>query len=115
MIEALIRILHPRWQAHPEVAVLRPSRGFVDLVLEDARLPIAAEAQFDLRRLEAQVRRYTEKAGGLPFTNLAGGRDVTVSRLLLLRCTRRTRELAREFAATLAAAYPARTRDTLAP
>jgi transcriptional regulator with XRE-family HTH domain len=113
MIEALLRILHPRWRAHPEVPIHRPARGLIDVVLEDAPLLVATEAQSDLRRLEAQIRWHTEKASGLPFTDLATGRDVQVSRLLVLRSTRRTRELAREFEQTLRAAYPARSRDAL--
>ena len=35
--EALIGILHARWKPYPEVGVRRPSRGWVDLVLHDAR------------------------------------------------------------------------------
>jgi hypothetical protein len=114
MIEALLRILHPRWRPHLEVPILRPARGVIDAVLEATPLLVAMEAQSDLRRLEAQIRWHTEKASGLPHTSLATGRDVVVSRLLLLRSTRRTRELAREFEQSLRAAYPARTADAVA-
>jgi HTH-type transcriptional regulator/antitoxin HipB len=113
MIEALLRILHPRWRPHLEVPIHRPARGVIDAVLEDTPLLVAMEAQSDLRRLEAQIRWHTEKASGLPHTSLATGQDVVVSRLLLLRSTRRTRELAREFEQSLRAAYPARTTDAL--
>ena len=35
MTEALLALLHPRWQPHPEVPVYRPVRGVIDLVLAD--------------------------------------------------------------------------------
>ena len=44
----------------------------------------------------------------------AGGRTPRTSRLLVLRSTRDTRDLASTFEATLRAVYPARTSDTLA-
>jgi transcriptional regulator with XRE-family HTH domain len=116
MVEALLRTLHPRWRAHLEVPIHRPARGVIDVVLEDLPLLVATEAQSDLRRLEAQIRWHAEKASGLPHTPLAlgaGGTTVSVSRLLLLRSTRRMRELAREFEHVLRAAYPARTVDAL--
>jgi hypothetical protein len=115
MIEALLRVLDPAWRAHPEVAVTRPARGFIDAVLVRQPDVIATEAQSDLRRLEAQLRWHEEKATGLPSSLLwryleDGAR---ISRLLLLRSTRTTRELARRFEHTLAAAFPARPADAL--
>ncbi len=122
MIEALLGSLHPRWARFVEVPVLAPTRGRVDLVLGDraAGLLVAVEAQSELRRLEQQIGWAAEKAAALARTDLAAlarsGPDqpVAISRLLLLRSTARTRELARTFERTLAAAYPARTRDVLA-
>jgi transcriptional regulator with XRE-family HTH domain len=35
IIEMLVGILHPRWDRMLEVPVLRPVRGFIDLVLVD--------------------------------------------------------------------------------
>lgn len=113
MIEALLRILHPRWRVHLEVPIQRPARGLIDVVLEDTPLLVATEVQSDLRRLEAQLRWHTEKASGLAHTPLAAVRNTTISRLLILRSTRRTRELAGEFERTLRTAYPARTREAL--
>jgi transcriptional regulator with XRE-family HTH domain len=118
MVETVIRSLDPRWRAEVEVPVLRPARGVIDLVLTDRASPsiVAAEAQSELRRLEQQIRWSAEKADGL--TDRLRGEGLlaagdTASRLLILRSTLATRELARRYAATLAAAFPARTRDVV--
>jgi hypothetical protein len=112
MIEALIRQLDHRWVARPEYAV--PSaRGVIDLVLglRSGGLTIAYECHSELRRLEQVLRRSNEKAVALAGSDLP---DATVSRLLLLRSTTETRDIARHFESTLAAAYPARSADALA-
>lgn len=91
-----------------------PARGVIDIVMTDRRSPIviAAEVQSELRRLEQQIRWSSEKADGLS-TRLAGDTPgpKEVSRLLILRTTIATREIARRYERTLAAAYPARTND----
>jgi transcriptional regulator with XRE-family HTH domain len=109
MIEALLRHLDSRWMARPEFAV--PSaRGVIDLVLalRGGGLTIACECHSELRRLEQVLRRSNEKAIALE------GPEGSVSRLLLLRSTTATRDVARHYEATLAAAYPARSADALA-
>lgn len=114
MIEGLLRMLDARWVAKPEVPVLQPARGVIDLVLDDQASPttVASESQSEFRRLEEQVRWSTEKAEGLAARLAREGQDErVVSRLLLLRSTATTREVARRFEATLAAAYPARAAD----
>jgi hypothetical protein len=87
----------------------------IDMVLTDGSSPvaIAVEIQSELRRLEQQIRWSAEKADGL-LERL--GRDrpgITVSRLLILRSTAATRELARRYTKTLATAYPARTETVI--
>jgi len=116
MLEALLQIVHPAWHAHPEVGVTRPARGFIDTVLVRGPTVVVTEVQSELRRLEAQLRWHEEKTAGLPSSLLWRylGDEPTVSRLLLLRSTRTTRELARRFEQTLAAAFPARATDALA-
>jgi transcriptional regulator with XRE-family HTH domain len=106
MVEAFLRELDPRWGVELEVPITQPSRGVIDLVLTEraAETTVASEAQSQLRRLEQQIRWSTEKAEGL-----AQRLERPVSRLLILRSTVATRELARTHAATLATAYPART------
>lgn len=117
MLETVLRSLDPRWVMALEVPVTQPSRGVIDLVLTDRASPVvvAAEVQSELRRLEQQIRWSTEKADGLAQRLIRDGSGtlVTVSRLLLLRSTVTTRELARRYAATLSAAYPARTEDVV--
>jgi transcriptional regulator with XRE-family HTH domain len=116
MIEELLRRLHPRWKRTLEVAVQRPVRGIIDLVLHDeaAAIMVATEAQSEVRRLEQHLRWSREKAEALPSSDLYRiiGPGLTaspaISRLLLLRSTPATRALARRFPETLAAAYPAR-------
>ena len=116
MVEALLIVLDRRWTATPEMAVTKPSRGVIDLVLSDRSSPIvvAAEAQSELRRLEQQIRWSNEKVDALRQRLIdedPAARGVVVSRLLVLRSTAATRDLARRFEATLAAAYPAATTD----
>jgi transcriptional regulator with XRE-family HTH domain len=96
MSEELLRSLHPRWRATPEVPVYRPVHGVIDLVVEDrdGSTTIETELHSQLRRLEQQGRM--------------------VSRLLVLRNTQATREAVRAATQTLAAAYPARTGDAVA-
>ena len=117
MVEALLRALDPRWVPTPEVPVVTPARGVIDLVLDDLASPttIASESQSEVRRLEQLVRWCADKSDGLAERLAREGRgDRAVSRLLLLRSTDATREIARRFEATLAAAYPARAVDVYA-
>ncbi len=117
MIEGFLPELSKRWIARLELSVKTPTRGVVDAALIDrqARLAVAGEFQSELRRLEQQIRWSNEKAEGL-LARLAeedGEPMLTGSRLLVVRSTVATRELARRFEATLVTAYPAKTRDVL--
>ena len=113
MIDALLRIVNDRWRCSLEVPVFRPSRGVIDIVLDDRESPIivAGEAESDLRRLDAQTRWANEKAASLPSSDLwqfaAADRPPEISRLLILRSTSRTRQIARDHASLLSTAYPA--------
>lgn len=116
MVETLLRALGPEWRPHVEVPVSRPARGVIDVVLEhpSARLLVATEAYSELRRLEQQIRWSAEKAGSLGSSDLVGpGHEFEVSRLLVLRSTASTRQLARDFERTLRAAYSARSVDVV--
>jgi len=111
IVEELVRITDRSWQRSIEVPVFRPVRGFIDLVL-DRRFPadvVASEVQSRLERLEQTVRWSQEKARSLPSSDLWRGRtaDPAIHRLLVLRSTSATREVARRFEGTLRAAYPA--------
>ena len=116
MTEVLLRSLDPRWGVDLEVPVTRPARGVIDLVLTDRvdSTTVAGEVYSDLRRLEQQIRWSAEKADGLTARleerDAFGPRPV-VSRLLVLRSSATTREIARRYESTLRAAYPARTHD----
>ena len=118
MLEALLTPLDARWRRFTEVPVRRPSRGWIDAVLHDARAGfiVASELQSELRRLEQLVRWHAEKAASLPswegWPEL--GRAPEVRRLLIVRRTRATRALAAEFAGQLRVAYPAHPDDALA-
>ena len=117
MIEVTLRSLSAVWRPHVEVPVSRPARGVIDVVHErrDAGLLIATEAYSELRRLEQQIRWTAEKAASLASSDLVGaGPEPATSRLLILRSTATTRQLARDFEATLRAAYPESTADVLA-
>ncbi|HSO30687.1 MAG TPA: helix-turn-helix transcriptional regulator [Candidatus Sulfomarinibacteraceae bacterium] len=118
ILETLLAIMHPRWQPYPEIAVRRPSRGWIDVGLHDrhGKVMVATEIQSELRRLEQVIRWSTEKAASLlsweGWPQL--GESPEVSQLLIVRDTRATRDVAREFRRTLDAAYPAHPDDALA-
>jgi transcriptional regulator with XRE-family HTH domain len=118
MLEALMEQLHRRWRPYPEVAVRHPSRGWIDALLHDARaeMAVATEIQSDLRRLEQLLRWFPEKVASLPswegWAQLGG--VATTSQLLIVRSTKATRAIGREFARQLAAAYPAHPADAIA-
>jgi transcriptional regulator with XRE-family HTH domain len=114
MSEALLRRLHPRWHATPEVPVYRPVRGVIDLMLEDQRGPdtVSTELQSQLRRVEQQVRWAAQKSDAVAALPGQGGRRV--SRLLVLRNTAAMREVVRAASETLGASYPARAADAVA-
>lgn len=118
MAELLVGSRHPRFSPHLEVRVLRPSRGWIDAVLHDARsrLAVATELQSELRRLEQTVRWSEEKAASLPsWSGWPGlGPVENVSRLLVVRRTRATRAAVAEFGRQLRIAYPAHPDDALA-
>lgn len=69
------------------------------------------EIESGLRRLEQQIRWANEKADGLESTELfhrASTADrPSVYRLLIIRSTRTNHDVARTFARTIEAAYPA--------
>lgn len=114
MVEAFLRVLDPRWLIELEVPIVKPARGVIDAVLyaRDADVRVAVEVYSELRRLEQQIRWSTEKADGLAQRIVDEHRLVarpTIFRLLVLRSTVVTRETARTYGSTLAAAYPART------
>jgi transcriptional regulator with XRE-family HTH domain len=115
IVEDLLRIAAPSWRRSIEVPVYRPARGFIDVVLDEPTqaIAVATEVQSRLDRLEQQVRWAQDKASSLPSSEMwrfLDG-DRSISRLLVLRSTTATRELARRFHALLAAAYPARVTD----
>lgn len=113
--EELLRIAAPTWRGSAEVPVYRPARGFIDLVFDESSqsVIVATEIQSRIDRLEQQIRWAQDKALSLPSADMWRfiDRERSISRLLVLRSTQATRELARRFNATLAAAYPAAARD----
>lgn len=107
MIEALIRILHPRWIPMPELPVPK-ARGFVDLalVMRGEIIGVACEAQSELRAIDVVQRRLLEKTLAVAELGVAG---TTVSPLLLVRSTSATRAVVRMYEATLGATFSAAT------
>jgi transcriptional regulator with XRE-family HTH domain len=117
ILEALLADLHPRWRAFPEVRVIRPGRGWVDVALYEERegLIVAGEIQSTMNRIEQLVRWSGEKADSLPswdgWSRLAA--EPSVSRLLIVRATRSNRRAAQEARRQLRLAYPAHPDDAL--
>lgn len=118
MLEALLPALHARWRLYPEVAVRQPSRGWIDALLHADREGelVATEIESDLRRLEQLLRWFPEKVASLPswegWQHL--GQTRPASQLLIVRSTKSTRAIGRQFANQLAAAYPAHPADAIA-
>jgi transcriptional regulator with XRE-family HTH domain len=118
IVEALLSIVHPKWQVYPEIAVRTPARGWIDLGLHDARagLFVAVEVQSELRRLEQLLRWAANKAASIPswegFAHL--GTAPEISRLLVIRETRATRSVVSEFRRQIRAAHPGDGSDALA-
>lgn len=116
--EALLAIAAPRWRPYLEVVVRRPSRGFIDIAFHEPRerVIVATEIESELRRLEQQIRWSRDKAEALPswegWPHLGDAPEI--SRLLIVRSTRATREVGREFERVVRAAYPTHPDDALA-
>jgi transcriptional regulator with XRE-family HTH domain len=119
MVEALLAILDPRWLARLEVAVYRPVRGVIDLVLQDRETwtIVAGEGQSQLRSAEHQLRWAGQKADALESAKgwpwAPPGVIPAVSRLLLLRSCSANHRLVASLPETFAAAYPARTEQAV--
>lgn len=116
MVEALLEIRHQRWRPRLEVAVYRPVRGSIDLVLEDVADAhvVACEARSDLRRIEQELRWFRAKTDALAAAREAepdGRPNRQVDRLLLLRSTQRTRAIVSQYRDLIEAAYPASAQD----
>lgn len=118
MLEVLLATLHPRWTPIVEIAVHRPSRGWIDLGLHDgaASLFVATELQSELRRIEQLIRWSAAKATALPSWDgwAQLGDAPAISRLLVVRWTRATRAVSVELSQQLRLAYPAHPADALA-
>ena len=120
MIEALLEALHPRWTPRLEVAVHRPVKGVIDVVLQDREAPVlvAGEGHSALAAVEGQIRwagqkaEALESARGWPWARRSA--LPRVDRLLLLRSCAANHELVADLPATFRAAYPADTRDAVA-
>jgi transcriptional regulator with XRE-family HTH domain len=118
ILEWLLEQRHPRWAPYTEVAVRKPARGWIDLVLHDqaAACVLTTEIQSALARIEQMVRWSGEKAAALPswdgYAHL--GPVSTTSSLLLVRATRATRAIGSQFARQLEIAFPAHPEDAIA-
>lgn len=112
IIEALIRRLNPRWNRYPELAVPK-ARGFVDLALglRDGSFGVECEAHSEVRSIDEILRRQVEKALAVMELGVVGP---TVSTMLVLRSTRRNRDIVRLYESTLIAAFPGRAQDAVA-
>ncbi len=106
--DALIGLAHPRWAPRLEVAVTRPDRGVIDVVLTRHDDIVATEIQGQLRRVEQQLRWAGQKADSLPSAIgwPWGAARPRISRLLVLRSTSETRALVRGLPDLFRAAYP---------
>jgi transcriptional regulator with XRE-family HTH domain len=111
IVEELLRIAAPTWTNAIEVPVFRPARGFIDVIFDSEPLAtiVAGEVESRIDRLEQQLRWAQEKAASLPSSEFLARTkgDRVIYRLLVLRATAATREIARRFESVLRVAYPA--------
>jgi transcriptional regulator with XRE-family HTH domain len=121
MIEELLRVTHRRWRRFTEVPVFRPARGFIDVALHEPNegVLVSTEVHSLLRRLEQQIRWAQVKTDALPTSDFVSGLGQHLaprrySRLLVLRSSRETREVAATYEHLLRAAYPARAPEAVA-
>jgi transcriptional regulator with XRE-family HTH domain len=119
MAEVVLAVIHPRWGPALEVAVRRPARGWVDLVLHEPAETalVATELESGLHRIEQLIRWSGEKAESLPSASAWGdwsrSGPPAISRLLVVRWTRLNRDVASDARRQLREAYPADPRDAL--
>jgi hypothetical protein len=112
MIEALLAALHPRWLARLEVAVHRPVRGVIDVVLQDRETSdlVAGEGHSAISSVEQQLRWARQKADALPsaiaFPWATGPTSPRVGRMLLLRSCAANHRLVSSLPETFRTAYP---------
>ena len=113
--EELLQIVDPSWDRVVELVVTRPVRGFIDVVFDSVarRTIVATEIETRFDRLEQQIRRAEEKASSLASSDVwrSIDGDRAIHRLMVIRSTAATRDIARRFEATLRTAYPARAHD----
>lgn len=120
MIEALLDALHPRWTARLEVAVYRPVRGVIDVVLQDRDTLdlVAGEGHSRLQTVEGQLRWAGQKADSLPSARGWPWSDTSdeprIGRLLLLRSCSAMHDLVRTLPQTFRSAYPAASGEAVA-
>lgn len=120
MIESLLSALHPRWTPRLEVAVYRPVRGVIDVVLQDRETLdlVAGEAHSLLHTVEGQLRWAGQKADALASATGWPWADTIdaprAGRLLLLRSCSAMHELVSAVPRTFAAVYPGDTEQAVA-
>ena len=118
ILEWILAQCHARWTPYTEVSVRNPARGRIDLVLQNAAAACvaAAEIQSQIGRLEQLVRWSGEKVAALPSWNGYAhlGPVAMTSSLLIVRSSRTTRTIGRQFARQLEAAFPAHPQDAIA-
>ncbi|HYO41912.1 MAG TPA: helix-turn-helix transcriptional regulator [Candidatus Limnocylindrales bacterium] len=120
MHEALLGNLDRRWMPLLEVAVHRPVRGVIDLVLRDETYGdlVAGEGHSRLHTVEGQLRHAAGKADSLPSARGWPWSDAIeappASRLLVLRSCAAMHDLVRALPTTFATAYPGDTERAVA-
>jgi transcriptional regulator with XRE-family HTH domain len=109
IIEALLPVVHRRWNRLVEVVVQRPVRGVIDFVLHDPDEPVAvaSEVQSLIKRVEQHLRWHSLKAEGLRAGSEVPLGDAPVSRLLVVRDTPANHRLVETFRETFRTHYPA--------
>ena len=118
IVEALLASLSQPWRSHVEVAVRRPVRGVIDVVLVRDELVVAVEVHSELRSVEQIIRWSSAKAEALPsadlWARLLRRAPPHIDRLLVIRATRANRAIVDAHRNTFDTTFPASTGSVIA-
>lgn len=109
LVEVLLRLRHPSWQARVEAPVPGPGRRSTDLRVDREDQVVLFEVETHVHALEAIIREGEDKRSAVAAGAAAPAQRVHV--ILVLPPTRHHRTLAAAHPGTIKAAFPASTAD----
>lgn len=102
LLESLLKMLHPSWNATVEAPVPGPGRRSIDLRLDGQDDVVLMEVETRVRTLEAAVRELHDERAAVSLA----GPGLPIHVVLVLPPTRHNRALARAHPAIIKATFP---------